>query len=155
MMFDKFGENKFHKLALLALSANLMGENSKIINDLSYDSLIVMQDGDKLDDVIENFSGFGKKNNPINISLNNKKELQIFSLPSILKLSNSDYCDNYSTFLYRLATILVKSDNVITNEEEDFLKSIYQILNPKNQVKSNKEKIEKSSKIPTIEESIK
>ena len=155
MMFDKFGENKFHKLALLALSANLMGENSKIINDLSYDSLIVMQDGDKLDDVIENFSGFGKKNNPINISLNDKKEMQIFSLPSILKLSNSDYCDNYSTFLYRLATILTKSDNVITNEEEDFLKSIYKILNPKNQVKSNKEKIEKSSKMPTIEESIK
>jgi SpoVK/Ycf46/Vps4 family AAA+-type ATPase len=155
MMLEKFGENKFHKLVLITLSSSLMGENSKIINDLSYDSLIIMQDGDKLNDVIENFSGFGKKNNPINISLNDKKEKQIFSLPSILKLSNSDYSDNYCTFLYRIATILAKSDNLITNEEEELLKSIYKILNPKNAVKSNKEKIEKSSKMPTIEEAIK
>jgi SpoVK/Ycf46/Vps4 family AAA+-type ATPase len=155
MMLEKFGENKFHKLVLITLSSSIMGENSKIINDLSYDSLIIMQDGDKLNDVIENFSGFGKKNNPINISLNDKKEQQIFSLPSILKLSNSDYSDNYCTFLYRIATILAKSDNLITNEEEELLKSIYKILNPKNTVKSNKEKIEKSSKMPTIEEAIK
>jgi AAA+ superfamily predicted ATPase len=155
ILFDKFGENRMHKLALVVLSASIMGENSQFINELSYDSLLQMQNGDKLDAIIDNFSGFGKKNNPINISLNNKKELEIFSLPNVLKLSNSKFSDKYSTFLYRLATVLAKSDNVINDEEEEVLKTIYKMLNPKNEKISNKDKIEKPTKILTIEESIK
>ena len=155
ILLDKFGENKLHRIALMALSSNLMGESSKSISELSYDSLYDMQDGEKLEAVIESLSGFGKKNNPITISLNNKKELEVFSLPNILRLSNSDYSDKYSTFLYRLTTVLTKSDKVVTDEEEELLKSIYKMLNPKNEVKPNKQKKELSSKIPTIEESIK
>lgn len=155
LLQDNFGENKLHRLALLALSSNLMGESSKSISELSYDSLYKMQDGDNLEAVIESLSGFGKKNNPITISLNDKKDLEVFSLPNILRLSNSDYIDKYPTFLYRLATVLAKSDNVVSVEEEALLKSIYKMLNPKSDVKSNKQQKEISSKIPTIEESIK
>lgn len=154
ILFEKFGENRMHKLALVVLSASIMGENSQFINELSYDSLLQMQNGDKLDAIIDNFSGFGKKNNPISISLNNKKELEIFSLPNVLRLSNSEFIDKYATFLYRLATVLAKSDNVINESEEEVLKTIYKMLNPKNKITSNKDKIEKS-KILTIEESLK
>lgn len=154
ILFEKFGENRMHKLALVVLSASIMGENSQFINELSYDSLLQMQNGDKLDAIIDNFSGFGKKNNPISISLNNKKELEIFSLPNVLRLSNSEFIDKYATFLYRLATVLAKSDNVINEAEEEVLKTIYKMLNPKNVITSNKDKIEKS-KILTIEESVK
>lgn len=154
ILFEKFGENRMHKLALVVLSASIMGENSQFINELSYDSLLQMQNGDKLDAIIDNFSGFGKKNNPISISLNNKKELEIFSLPNVLRLSNSEFIDKYATFLYRLATVLAKSDNVINESEEEVLKTIYKMLNPKNKITSNKDKIEES-KILTIEESLK
>lgn len=154
ILFEKFGENRMHKLALVVLSASIMGENSQFINELSYDSLLQMQNGDKLDAIIDNFSGFGKKNNPISISLNNKKELEIFSLPNVLRLSNSEFIDKYATFLYRLATVLAKSDNVINEAEEEVLKTIYKMLNPKNEKTSNKDKIEKSKTL-TIEESVK
>lgn len=158
LFFEKFGENNLHKLTLIVLSSNLMGEDLKNITELSNESILKMLENGKYVDLIETYSAFGKKNNPINDSLNiisNKKESDFFSLPSILRLSKSEIIDSYSTFLYQMATVLTKSDNVVTNDEESVLKSLYKILNPKGTVKSKKEKLEKSSPMNTLEDSIK
>jgi SpoVK/Ycf46/Vps4 family AAA+-type ATPase len=76
------------------------------------------------------------KNNPLQINITetndedfvSKTEVQSsLSLPATLKLLNHPLFDDYVNNLYRFATIIAKADNIITKNEEDALKEIYQI----------------------------
>lgn len=52
-----------------------------------------------------------------------------FSIPMILKYFDNSLADKYSSTLYRFATILVKSDAIVTQHEEALLNEIYMGLN--------------------------
>jgi AAA+ superfamily predicted ATPase len=155
LLVEEFGDNKIQKAVLLSISAELLGEDADFINNQSYDQLIGNSNNSKLAKVYSSCLGFGKNNNPINVSINNKKEEEIFSLPSILLLSNFSQSDEYSTFLYRLASVLTKSDNVVTPEEEKALNGIFKMLNPKSSQKTAKKKMDKKMDQPTLEAALK
>jgi SpoVK/Ycf46/Vps4 family AAA+-type ATPase len=140
---------------LTSISAELLGEDASFINDQTFEQLIDNSENSKLNKVYSTCLGFGKNNNPISISINNKKEEEVFSLPSILRLSNFNQSDEYSSFLYRLASLLTKSDNVVTPEEEKVLNGIFKMLNPKNSQKTGKKKMENNMDKPSLESAIK
>jgi SpoVK/Ycf46/Vps4 family AAA+-type ATPase len=155
LLYEEFGDNKIQKAVLISISAELLGEDASFINDQTFEQLIDNSDNSKLNKVYSTCLGFGKNNNPISVSINNKKEEEVFSLPSILRLSNFNQSDEYSSFLYRLASLLTKSDNVVTPEEEKALNEIFKMLNPKNSQKTGKKKMEKNVNMPTLESAIK
>jgi SpoVK/Ycf46/Vps4 family AAA+-type ATPase len=155
LLYKEFGDNKIQKAVLISISAELLGEDASFINDQTFEQLIDNSENSKLNKVYSTCLGFGKNNNPISISINNKKEEEVFSLPSILRLSNFNQSDEYSSFLYRLASLLTKSDNVVTPEEEKVLNGIFKMLNPKNSQKTGKKKMENNMDKPTLESAIK
>lgn len=155
LLYEEFGDNKIQKAVLISISAELLGEDASFVNDQTFEQLIDNSDNNKLNKVYSTCLGFGKNSNPIGISINNKKEEEVFSLPSILRLSNFNQSDEYGSFLYRLASILTKSDNGVTPEEEKALNGIFKILNPKNSQKTGKKKMEKTMDKPTLESAIK
>lgn len=155
LLYEEFGDNKIQKAVLISISAELLGEDASFINDQTFEQLIDNSDNSKLNKVYSTCLGFGQNSNPISVSINNKKEEEVFSLPSILRLSNFNQSDEYSSFLYRLASLLTKSDNVVTPEEEKVLNGIFKMLNPKNSQKTGKKKMEKNMDKPTLESAIK
>jgi stage V sporulation protein K len=155
LLYEDFGDNKIQKAVLISISAELLGEDASFINDQTFEQLIDNSENSKLNKLYSTCLGFGKNSNPISISINNKKEEEVFSLPSILRLSNFNQSDEYSSFLYRLASLLTKSDNVVTPDEEKVLNGIFKMLNPKNSQKTGKKKIEKNMDKPTLESAIK
>ena len=155
LLLEEFGDNKIQKAVLVSISAELLGEDANFINNQSYDQLIGDSNNSKLAKVYSSCLGFGKNSNPINVSINNKKEEEVFSLPSILRLSNFSQSGEYSAFLYRLASILTKSDNVVTPEEEKALNGIFKMLNPKSTQKTAKKKMDKKMDQPTLEAALK
>lgn len=155
LLLEEFGDNKIQKAVLVSISAELLGEDADFINNQSYDQLIGDSNNSKLAKVYSSCLGFGKNSNPINVSINNKKEEEVFSLPSILRLSNFSQSDEYSAFLYRLASILTKSDNVVSPEEEKALNGIFKMLNPKSTQKTSKKKMDKKMDQPTLEAALK
>ncbi len=51
-----------------------------------------------------------------------------FSLPIILKYTDSPFEGKYCSALYRFAAVLVKCDRVVTNEESDLLNELYKAI---------------------------
>lgn len=155
LLLEEFGDNKIQKAVLVSISAELLGEDADFINKQSYAQLIGDSNNSKLSKVFSSCLGFGKNSNPINVSINNKKEEEVFSLPSILRLSNFSQSDEYSAFLYRLASLLAKSDNAVTPEEEKALNGIFKMLNPKSTQKTAINKMDKKMDQPTLEAALK
>lgn len=103
-----------------------------------------------------------EKNNPLNISVQDTKDNQVIStqkfqsnlsLPTALKIIDHPMFDEYTTILYRFANILSKADNVITKDEEETLKGIYQIThNPLPEEKNNSLHISDVNKNETLNE---
>jgi hypothetical protein len=155
LLYEEFGDNKIQKAVLISISSELLGEEANFINDQSFDQLIIDSNNSKLAKIYSTCLGFGKSNNPINVSINNKKEEEVFSLPSILRLSNFNQSDEYAAFLFRLASLLTKSDNVVTLQEEKALNGIFKMLNPKSTQRTGKKKMEKKMDESTLEASTK
>lgn len=86
------------------------------------------------------------KSNPLQIDITTKDEEIVsntevqstLSLPATLKLLDHPLFDDYVNTLYRFATIIAKADNIITKNEENALKEIYQITH--NPVSENENK---------------
>jgi hypothetical protein len=59
--------------------------------------------------------------------ISTKKVQSNLSLPTALKLIESPLFDDYATTLYRFATIIAKADKIVSKEDEEILKEIYQL----------------------------
>lgn len=128
IFYQHFNENREHNVALLSLASKLMGEDANFINELSYNLIHKMHDDEKFKMLLKAISEIAINPPPFILNINDKNTNQIFLLPPILKQLKSTYYDKYITFLYRVATVLTKSDNQVTNDEEKILKRIHKDL---------------------------
>lgn len=91
-----------------------------------------------LDTLASNFITSGEAKSLLGISLQEKtndnnitdlKTTTELGLTILLKLNGSPIFEEYTTALYRFATIISKSDSVVTESEETSLKEIYHMIN--------------------------
>lgn len=127
---DAISDSKI-KFILAFLFEKLQGND--IIETLSIERINKFVLSDKFDEnieVIKNASLF-------NLGEDYKNE---FLLPSILKRLESPHFADSATFLYRIASLIVKVDGTISEEEEKVLKMINdKISNPKTKIKGVKQ----------------
>lgn len=78
--------------------------------------------------LIKTVRTIGDGANPLSVTIDTHKNRSDFALPAFLCALDSSLLEEYATVLHRFATIISKADGVITREEEQKLKEIYEAL---------------------------
>lgn len=115
------------------------GTNSQKSNfiDLNYELVKRAYNDGLFENLAENFIDSGNKKSFLGISLQEKTSDNVTDLKTttelgvtiLLKLNGSPVFEEYTTALYRFATIISKADTVVTETEETTLKEIFYMIN--------------------------
>lgn len=132
--------------------------------DKEYSQIESMFQAEIYNEVKEHLIVFSDIPNPIDIQINSKnassdiylkKVDSEFSLLTALKILEHEQFEKYAGLLYQFLAISVKSDNVITKDEEEKLKQIYQLVHNPIPEKINEHiKIIEQSKNESLEKSL-
>lgn len=131
--------------------------NSNLVLEKDYNTLALSHKQGILKEMAQQLIDISLTENPLQISLNNGNSENTnfenkLAFPTFLKISDNPLFQEYSTTLYRYATIISKADNIVTKREENLLKQIYQIThNPIPETKNEALHISKSEKNETLE----
>lgn len=165
-----FEKDSMEVFGLIVLSTKILTDNECDYLTLDYNTIknaskngFFQQDSYlKHCDVI---LGLANLKNPFNFSYEGSKDdsdvnsepiLSPLSLPMVLKVTEHSLFSEYSTILYRFATIIAKADNVITKKEEAALKEIYKIThNPITEEENKSLSISEINKEESLEDILK
>lgn len=121
--------------ALVLFSGKIIKKLSSSSLAMEYETLKIMFSKGTQKEIAESMMKFVDVSKPLNISISShdketlsKKLGNDLTITTALKVVNDPLFDEYATVLYRFATIISKADNVVSNEEENILKAIYQLV---------------------------
>lgn len=120
--------------ALIVTKLMTRSEND-FLNKYEYEVVAQMFEQKKWGSIIDFVIDLASKPNPLSITATEderdfpqKDAKSQLAMPVTLKILNHELFDEYATTMYRFASIIAKSDNVISKNEENILKDIYQQL---------------------------
>jgi SpoVK/Ycf46/Vps4 family AAA+-type ATPase len=134
------GKGAIHQHSLEAVGTafivtDIMTQDDTDLLDHEYQAVAQMFENKRYTGIVDYVIDFSSKENPLNVS-GTDDDNEIWSepiktklaFPYLLRVLNHPMLNEYATTLYRFASIIAKSDSIISKEEEAILKDIYQQL---------------------------
>lgn len=156
----KIKKNSLETFGLMLLSSELLDSPNSL--SLGYETVAINYEDGVFYSMAESMIEISESKKPLDISVQDVKDNKVIStqkfesnmvLPTALKILDSHYFDEYATTLYQFANIIAKADSIVTKDEEETLKGIYQIThNPLPEEKNNSLHISDVNKNETLNE---
>jgi AAA+ superfamily predicted ATPase len=126
-------QNSLEAVGAALIVTKLLTQNGNdFLNDYEYEIMSQMFEQKKFGSIIDFVIDLASKPNPLNITVTQDEKnfspsdvKTTLAMPVTLKIFNHELFDEYATTLFRFASIIAKSDNVVSKEEETILKNIY------------------------------
>lgn len=159
---NNYSPNSIEATGIVLITNQLIAYNEIKLLDNGYSSILSAHTKGLYNDIYLKIIGVEDLENPMQINIQEIRDKKVISksekqntltFPAFLKISKNPIFDEYATMLYRFANIIAKADNIITKDEENLLKEVYQISHhPSIGIENDSIQITKGDEKETLED---